>query len=396
MSNPGIIGLRGTGEFTTDFRPTNYRELFTLLEPNGTAPLNALLSMTNGEETDDPKFNHFRDEMPDRVFTINNGGGYNTSTGTLQVTANDDVSLVVPGAVIVNVNTGEVMRATANGDSSLWQLTVTRNVGSTSLSISNGDRLIIAGFAAQEGGSAPNSVSFESTTDYNYTQIFRTAFELSNTLAETHLRTGGKEDEMMTKALKLHMSDIERTMFFGRRAEVNGSTSQPTRYTGGLLNMIANTTDLSTATTPNTLTEDGFDRLLIESIFAYGNKQKLAFVGAKVAGHLMKFGKDRWNPTTMDQGTYGVAFTRYATFAGDLMVHLHPQFRQIPLMDNAMVILDLPHIKYRYMKNRDTKLRQNIQAVDADAKKHEYLTECGLEMTQSKPHWVIRNWSAIA
>lgn len=63
MSNPGIIGLRGTGEFSTDFRPTNYRELFALLEPNGTAPLNALLSMTNGEETDDPKFNHFRDEM---------------------------------------------------------------------------------------------------------------------------------------------------------------------------------------------------------------------------------------------------------------------------------------------------------------------------------------------
>mgnify|MGYP006158527951 CR=1 FL=1 len=40
-----IQGLRGTGEFSTDFRPKNYRELFTLLEPNGNAPLNALLSM---------------------------------------------------------------------------------------------------------------------------------------------------------------------------------------------------------------------------------------------------------------------------------------------------------------------------------------------------------------
>ena len=30
----GIQGLRGTGQFTTDFRPKNYRELFTLLEPN--------------------------------------------------------------------------------------------------------------------------------------------------------------------------------------------------------------------------------------------------------------------------------------------------------------------------------------------------------------------------
>ena len=51
-----LQGLRGTGEFSTDFRPKNYRELFTLLEPNGNAPLNALLSMTSSESTDDPEF----------------------------------------------------------------------------------------------------------------------------------------------------------------------------------------------------------------------------------------------------------------------------------------------------------------------------------------------------
>ena len=30
-----IQGVRGTGEFSSDFRPKNYREPFTLLEPNG-------------------------------------------------------------------------------------------------------------------------------------------------------------------------------------------------------------------------------------------------------------------------------------------------------------------------------------------------------------------------
>ena len=40
-----IQGMRGTGEFSSDFRPKNYRELFTLLEPNGNAPLNAMLAM---------------------------------------------------------------------------------------------------------------------------------------------------------------------------------------------------------------------------------------------------------------------------------------------------------------------------------------------------------------
>ena len=76
-----IQGLRGTGQFGTDFRPTNYRELFTLLEPNGTAPLQALLAMTSSESTDDPKYNHFRDELPTRTIVVN--GALNNSATTL-------------------------------------------------------------------------------------------------------------------------------------------------------------------------------------------------------------------------------------------------------------------------------------------------------------------------
>ena len=77
-----ITGLRGTGQFGTEFRPTNYRELFTLLEPNGTAPLQALLSMAGSESTDDPKFNHFRDELPNRTLTVN-GAVASTSTTSI-------------------------------------------------------------------------------------------------------------------------------------------------------------------------------------------------------------------------------------------------------------------------------------------------------------------------
>ena len=46
-----IQGMRGTGEFGTDFRPKNYRELYTLLEPNGNAPLNAMLAMGSSSTT---------------------------------------------------------------------------------------------------------------------------------------------------------------------------------------------------------------------------------------------------------------------------------------------------------------------------------------------------------
>lgn len=389
-----INGLRGTGQFSTDYRPTNYRELFTMLEPNGGAPLNALLAMASSESTDDPKYNHFRDELPNRVLTVNNGAGYNSSATPLTVDASDDIGFAVAGTILTNVATGEVMRVTS--DSSGTSVAVERNIGGTSYTITDNDVLVMSGFADAEGGSAPTAVSFDPTTDYNYTQIFKTACQISGTLQNTYLRTGPKEKEIVSKALKLHMGDIERAMFFGRRHIANGSTAQPTRYTGGLLTQITNVIDAASGfTVANAINEKEFDRTLIESVFAYGGKEKVAFVGARIASNLMEIGKNRWSPQQVE-GSYGVSMTRYSTFAGDLLVHLHPMFRQIPGLESTMIIVDLPYLKYRYMAGRDTQLKRDVQNNDTDGKKHYYLTECGLEMTQSKVHSVIKNWTKLA
>jgi len=387
-----IQGLRGSGQFTTDFRPTNYRELFTLLEPNGTAPLQALLSMAGSEATDDPKYNHFRDELPDRKLTVD-GAIADAVTTTVTFDAADDQNFIVPGAILINVATGEVMRATTAAVSNA--VTVERNVGGTSHNIGDGDNVIIGGFADSEGGNSPTAISFDPTTDFNYTQIFKTAVQVSGTLQNTYLRTGDKEQEQLTKALKLHMADIERAMFFGQRHEANGSSAQPTRYTGGLTNMITNVTDgASFGATANTITEKEFDRLLIEDIFAYGSTEKVAFCGARVISNLMEVGKNRWQPTQIDNA-YGVSLSRYTTYAGDLLVYMHPMFRQIPGMDQEMIVLDMNELKYRYLQGRDTQLVRDIQTPDFDGVKHMYMTECGLEMTQAKVHHRIKGWAAV-
>jgi hypothetical protein len=391
-----ITGLRGTGQFSADFRPTNYRELFTLLEPNGTAPLQALLAMAGSESTDDPKFNHFRDELPNRVLKVNDQSGYNSSATTITVDNSNDEGYVVAGTLIYNTHTGELMRASADANTGANTITVERNIGGTSFTISDNDDLVIAGFADQEGGTSPTPVSFDPTTDYNYTQIFKTAVQISGTLKNTYLRTGDKEQEQLTKALKLHMSDIERAMFFGRRHEKNGSTATPTRFTGGLLSQITNVYDAASGfATANKITEKEFDRLLIENLFAYGSTEKVAFCGSRVISNMMEIGKNRWQPTQVDNA-YGVSFTRYTTFAGDLLVYMHPMFRQIPNMEQTMVVLDMPNLKYRYLQGRDTQLLRDIQNNDFDGMKHMYMTECGLEMLQAKPHAIIKNWSSAS
>ena len=394
MSTP-IQGLRGTGEFGVDFRPKNYRELFTLLEPNGSAPFNALLAMANSESTDDPEFKNFRDEIPERTLKINMAGTTAAGVTALVIDSDANSKFVVIGALIVNLVTGEVMRASADS-SSLTAITVERNIGGTTYTIADDSDLAIVGFAAQEGATSPTAVSFDAVVSSNYTQIFRTAFKVTNTLKSTYLRTGNMEDEVITKGLRMHMMDIERAMIWGKKHEASGSTAQPTRYTGGLLNSITTVIDGTAGSySGGVISEDNFDRELIETIFAFGSKTKVAFIGARVASSLQKMGKDRWQPTVVE-GTYGVSMTRYATFAGDLLVHVHPQFRQISGMANSMLVVDFPFTRYRYLANRDTQLLRDRQANDEDAVKHEYLTECGLELLQDKVHAYIKNWTALA
>ena len=393
-----IQGMRGTGEFSSDFRPKNYRELFTLLEPNGNAPLNAMLAMGSSEPTDDPEYKNFRDELPDRTMTVN-GAVNSTSTASITIDAADDNKFAIKGAIIINQTTGEVMQATA--DTTATTLAVTRNIGGTSHQIADDAVLFVAGYAAAEGATSPTAITFDATVTNNFTQIFRTAFQVSNTLASTYLRTGDKMDEAMTKALKLHMSDIERAMFFGNKHEASGSTASPTRYTGGLTNSLTNVVDLASSYatygggSANNMTEEGLDKLLISTVFKYGSKQKIAFVGETCAALLQKIGKARWQPTAIE-GSYGINLTQYSTFAGDLMVHLHPQFRQLAHMKTAMVIVDFPYLVYRYLEGRDTQLLENRQAVDADSQKSEYLTECGLELLQDKVHAYVKNWAGTA
>lgn len=397
MPGPSILGLRGSGQFNETVRPRNYRELYTLLEPNGAAPLNALLAMGQSEPTNDPEYRNFQDDLPARVLTVQTAVN-DAVTTAITLTAGDDNRYAVAGAILVNATTGEVMRVST--DTSGTGLTVARNIGGTNFQIAANARLFLAGFAAAEGAGAPSPVSFDVTMAFNYTQIFRTSFQLTNTLRSTTLRTGPKEDELRTKALKLHMTDIERAMFFGRRVELNGSTAQPTRTTGGLLTQLSNVTDIATefatfgGSSAGQMTERGLDFLLIDRIFAWGSKQKIAFVGATTANHIQQIGKNRWQPITLTD-TYGVSLTKYTTYAGDLMVYLHPQFRQIPAMGNAMVIVDFPFLRYRYLEGRDTELLENRQAPDADGVLHEYRTECGMELLQDRVHAIVRNWNAI-
>ena len=133
---------------------------------------------------------------------------------------------------------------------------------------------------------------------------------------------------------------------------------------------------------------------MIEKVFKYGSRQRLVYCGVKVIEHLQKLGKDRWQPTQIGE-SYGMNIMRYITPAGHLLVHLHPQFRWFPAYEGSALFLDFKNIKYRHLRDRDTHLLTDRQANDADLEKDEYLTECGVEITQDKVHAWVDNWDVV-
>ncbi len=51
-----VAGLRGTGDWGTDERPKNFREMILWRNPNGTAPIFALMARVQKESVNDPEF----------------------------------------------------------------------------------------------------------------------------------------------------------------------------------------------------------------------------------------------------------------------------------------------------------------------------------------------------
>jgi hypothetical protein len=142
------------------------------------------------------------------------------------------------------------------------------------------------------------------------------------------------------------------------------------------------------------LDELTFDTFLAQHVFAFGSSQKLALCGWQCADMLQRIAKDRWTITSVSGNmTYGMSMTSYMTFAGELMVKTHPQFRQIPGAEQMMLILDTGDLKYRYID--DLVLLKDRQSPGIDGVTDEYLAECGLEMLQEKTHSLITGWNKI-
>ena len=451
--NQGVVKFGDPGGATTDSASLSTRRLYDFsdriadLAPDE-SPFFVYLSKVGKVPTSDPQFRFLEDRnkiaITDRSFTIGTSltipaaGSSQTFSVETSADSNNQVGWLVKGMVfmvgettnttlqpescIVRIETAPVHSGTdgTDGVTTFTGKTISAATGTTTTGTDN-DVCQVIGTSYAEGSGAPDVWSKELDNDYGYTQIFKTAAEMTNTSRATVYR--GYADEwqrIWNLKLREHKVDIERAMLFGQRASQGGIN-----YSEGIVGHIIYQCNAGGGTFQTThgtqlAYQEGFpyaksvadgqltyDILLsdLEVIFdpaRGGGQSKLALCSLPVLSWFNKLGSSNTfvgntlsstAPYNFERstGAFGHRVQKIETIHGDLTLVKEPLFRG--LAAGFMCMVDLDHVSYRPLVgngvNRDTTITTNVQQADEDLRKDLILTEAGLEVSLPETHALI-------
>jgi len=396
-----VAGLRGTGDWSTDERPKNFRELILWRNPNGSAPIFALTAKVQKETTDDAEFSWW--DEPNDLVRLQANGSHTSAVTTITVDSGDPGSTdatkdnrwglakhLVPGDLLMVEPTAdnatydhEIMEvATVISDT---QFTVTRGVsGTTAATIADNVFLLKIGNRFEEGSAHADSATRNPVKYYNYTQIFKTVYEVSGTAAQTRLRTGDPLANERKRKMFDHSRDIEMALLYGQRDETTGANGKPLRTFGGLrANIPSKTTTILGTSTRDT---DNF-MLAVYKVFDFDSPAgdtRIAFAGNEALLNLNRYIKADTATTIHFSETvpkvYGMQFQELILPQGRLLIKRHPLLSRNTLYAQSMFIIDFSALRYRPFKKRDTKFQDNIQLPGEDVIRGQWMTEAGFEV----------------
>ena len=435
----------GVGQRPDARRIFNFGDRVAELTPEE-SPFFVYLNKVAKAPTDDPVFRYLENRnkisFSDRSFLIKGAVGTvaagSSYSFTVDTAGGAAVEYLVKGMVfsvgtvdstagygqaLVRVD-GSISHAAS--DSSFSGKVIDVSAASGSNSIANNDVAQIIGTSFEEGSGSPDVWSSELEDGFGYTQIFKTAAEMTNTAYATRYR--GYPDEwsrIWASKLREHKVDIERAMLFGQKARVGGI-----QYTEGLVgHILKNTSPIVNDSAFSYASGNAYHRSVAQSEMTYdrllsdlevifdpargGASDKLVLCSLPVITFFNKMGKDAFLSSSLSynsnealanddvpnqspmrynmserQGAFGHSITVIDTIHGRLNLVKEPLFRG--QASGFMLMADMSQLAYRPLIgnsiNRDTQVMTNVQSADEDLRKDMILTEAGLEVTLAESH----------
>ena len=386
-----VAGLRGTGDWAADERPKNFREMILWRNPNGMAPLTALMSKMKSESTDDPEFAWYEEELNALRFTVV-GTAPGSAGNTFYVTSNvTNAQDAVPGDVfktdtqITNTYANEILIVSSVTDANT--IVFKRAQGGSSAETITTGTLTKIGSVFSEGTGAPDAAMRNPSKLYNYAQIFKTTYDITETAKRTKTRTGDPVKNDKKRKMFDHSTALEFAWFFGKRNETTGANGKPQRLSGGLLWHLATYAPSMITQYTTTPTETTFTDAIYKA-FDYNSgagDERIVFAGNGALNSLNRLAATQSRTRVNFDGivdVYGMKLQRWILPQGTIYVKSHPLFNTHPVHTYDMAVIDPTSLKYRHL--RDTTFKDNIQDNDADHVKGQWLTEAGMEVEHAK------------
>lgn len=436
-----ILGLLGTEQFANE-RLINMRRKVFYDYPNGAAPLTGILSMLDGEETNDPKFTWWEKRFKDFITTTASQG---SSKGPIQNSAGADpgdpvtwtadteyflcvasnekfrvghvikAGVTTGGTALTDIK-GIVTSIATSGKLKVRAINTVATIDNGTTNENVGKEVMAIGSAFSEGSLQTSTQVWELPIElYNYTQIFRTPFSFTGTALKTMTKfdsEGPYKDKAKDASLD-HMIGIERSLLFGTRSTyTDPSTNLPTRTFGGILwhmqQWEAGSVYGNAAATVDT---DDNKRIIanasgsislktytgyLERLFRKTNNranEKLCLCGSgflNVMNQMYK-GDSVLNASLPMTETYGLDVVKHRTPFGIVFYKTHPLFNENATMRNNALFLDVQLMRWRKFPGRDTDILKNRQPNDADYRMDEWFTEGGFELQFPEANMYLQN-----
>jgi|CXWL01.1.fsa_nt_gi hypothetical protein len=395
----GIAGLRGSGNFATDERPKDFREMILFREPQGDSPIFALTSKTKTRTVKDPEF-YWWDESMD-IVRLQVNGAISSTTATTVTVDSGDPDTTNPERVYgtaTHLKAGDVLWVEPAADTAAFtqekievvqvlsdtQFTVKRGAcGTTAAAIADDQFLLLIGSMHAEGTPEPSAVSRNPNKYNNLTQIFKNSYELTKTAdAITNMRTGNAWSNDKKRKMFDHARGIEMSMLWGSRSEVTGDNGKPKRSMGGIRAQLPSSRVkvYSAAVTMFNLLDDIYE---VFDFSSPAGDERIAMVGNKALNELNKIvaadanGDIQWGGPVK---VYGMNFREMILPQGRILLKTHPLLSRNSVFSKSMWILDFASMTYVTLAGRDTKVQDDIQNKGEDARRGYIQTECSLQL----------------
>lgn len=341
----------------------------------------------NRRKIDNPVFKHMEGRLLDETTQINHLGGYGDSDTDLVV---DDASIFNVDDTFICDRTGELFLVTGVNTGTNTVTVNARPVGEVAKAALNDDdvlRRVASAYTEGDGIQSPNMR--DHTTDYNYAQIFRTPYGVTETANKTKFYYGSSLADKRRRQGIEHALGIERAFLFGQRNVINSTGNNPRRFTRGLIRAItASGSGATVYDAGGELYEDEFNQNFLEPLSAKGGSDRWFFCSSRMISVMEGWGRNR-SQLKEDEGLSKKLGIRVQVYQGNhvrLFVFKHKLLTG-SVFGTYGIAVEPDGARFAYM--RDTAIMRERQNPGDDQVLEEYLTEAGFDYGPMEPNGII-------